>query len=419
MGSENAELSFAEAFLGRSGKSIFPGGFNRSSYAIAPRTKMLVSGSGYEVVDEDGRRLIDLNNNFTSLIHGNAHPEVVEAAIETARKGTSFGMPTFPEFEHATAMLERIPYMEQIRYMNSGTECVMTALRIARAATGRDVVVFVQNSYHGSSDPAALTGPSRDGIPEGVRKDVVTLPINRTDALAEVFAERGGQIATLVLDTMPNRAGLVPLEDEYLRTARELTTKHGALLISDEVISLRQSYHGSMVSRGVTPDMMTIAKIIGGGFPVGAVLGSVEVMAVLDPRRPGGFDHGGTLTGNPVTMRAGMKAMELFDEPAIERLNGLGDLFRSRLRETASRYGWDVRGAGSLSRLMPSDGAELPADAGKRLWFAAWARDVALTQNNLISLSTPMTEAVIEDVVARIGDAMAGVANGEPTPPLN
>lgn len=410
---ETSEAAFADVFKGSAGKSLFPGGFNRSTFALAPRTKMLVSGSGYEVIDEDGKRLLDFNNNFTSLIHGNAHPEVTAAAVQAAKRGSSFGMPNFAETDHAAALLERLPYMEQIRYANSGTEAIALAIRVTRAATKRDLVVFVDLAYHGSSDAAALAGPSGAGIPAGVREDVLTLPINDLESLQSLFDRRGEEIAAVILDTMPNRVGLIPLTREYIQRARSLTSQYGALLVSDEVISLRQSFHGSMHSLGVTPDLMTLGKIIGGGLPVGAVVGGSDIMSVLDPTRPGYVEHGGTFTGNPVTMRAGHKALELFTREEVNRLNGLGARMREHLH-AAEAFGWSIRGEGSLARILPNEQRGQTGAAAKRLWFSAYDRGLALTQNNLLAMSTPMDEAVIDDAAERLLDAVREVgAPGE------
>ncbi|WP_193241879.1 aspartate aminotransferase family protein [Streptomyces phaeolivaceus] len=405
--------SFAETFTGPGRRSLLPGGFGRSTFAIAPRVPMVMKGSGHWIFDEDGRRLIDLNNNFTALIHGHAHPEVTEAARQALADGASFGLPTAHELAHASTMLDRIRYMDQIRYCNSGSEAVMLAVRVARAVTGRDQVVFVRSAYHGTSDVALAPGGerSRRGVPEGVLRDTHDVGMNDLVGLRDVFAGHGRNISSLVLDPMPNRVGLVAATTEFLTEARRLCDEAGALLVADEVIALRQAYAGAVCAAGVVPDLLTVGKIIGGGLPIGAVLGREETMSRLDPFSPTGLEHGGTFSGNPVSMAAGAVGMRLFPRSEVDRLNGLGDLVRSSLAERLPVHGCEVRGSGSLLRVFPSEPGAL---GGKTfhttLWWEAYERGLLLTQNGLACLSTPMDEDVAHDIVDRLADAVAVTA---------
>jgi glutamate-1-semialdehyde 2,1-aminomutase len=399
--------SFAEVFTGPSGHSLLPGGYGRSTFAVAPRTPMVVRGSGCHLWDDTGRQLIDVHNNFTALIHGNAHPEVVEAMQKTVADGAAFGLPNMLEVHHAQMMLERLRYVDQIRYTCSGTEAVMLAVRVARAATGRDKIVFVRQAYHGHSDTALIPGGEKSsrGVPAGVKRDVIDVPVNDVDALETVFDENPGQIAAVFVDPIPNRAGLITVSAEFWRSARRLCSNTDTLLVSDEVIGLRLGYEGAAMALGIAPDLIVMGKIIGGGTPVGAVAGLAKHMSVLDPLQ-GGLEHGGTFSGNPVTMAAGLATMRLFTQAEVDRLNILGGRLRERLAAGIGEHGWEVRGGGSLFRAFP---AGLSRDDSKRaqtrMWWAAYDRGVLIAQNGQGALSTPMTEQIVDDVAERLVEA--------------
>ncbi|WNG87531.1 aminotransferase class III-fold pyridoxal phosphate-dependent enzyme [Mycobacterium sp. ITM-2016-00317] len=404
---------FAEMFTGPSGHSLLPGGFGRAMFAVAPRTPMAVRGCGCYLRDDAGRTVIDLNNNFTSQIHGNAHPEVTEAIQKAAAEGTSFGLPNMHEIEHASLMLSRLRYMDQIRYTNSGTEAVMLAVRLSRAATGRDKVVFVQNAYHGHSDVALIPGgpKSRRGIPQHVIDDTIEIGINDHVGLAEAFAGHGDKIAAVIIDTLPNRAGLIAVTEAFWQDARELTSRHGAVLVSDEVISLRLAYDGAGKSLGAAPDLMAMGKIIGAGLPVGAVTGRADLMGLLNSLQ-GGLEHGGTTAANPVTMAAGIATMRLYPAAEVDRLNRLGERVRTTLGAALDQHGWEVRGGGSLFRLFPK--GTTPQEAREQqvsVWWEAYERGIFLGQNTMGALSTPMTDDIVDDIIDRVADAVANLEN--------
>lgn len=404
--------TFGDMFRGPSGHSLLPGGYGRSMFAVAPRTPMVVRGYGCYLRDETGRELIDLNNNFTSLIHGNAHPEIVEAVSKAARDGMAFGLPNMVEIEHARLMLDRLRYVEQIRYANSGTEAVMLAVRIARAITGRDKVLFVRLGYHGHSDVALVPGGThaRRGVPAGVINDSIEVPVNDAAALTEAFDRHPNQIAAVIIDPMPNRAGLITVDVPFWQTARRLCTATDTLLVSDEVIALRLAYPGAAMALGITPDLLVMGKIIGGGTPVGAVAGPAQYMGILDGLA-GGLEHGGTFSGNPVTMAAGLASMRLYTASEVDRLNALGQRLRAALTAAVDQYGWDVRGGGSLLRPFPRDvSPEHTRAAQTALWWAALDRGVLLAQNTQGALSTPMNEHLIDDIAQRLSDAVGATS---------
>jgi glutamate-1-semialdehyde 2,1-aminomutase len=288
----------------------------------------------------------------------------------------------------------------------------MTALRVARASTGRDACIVVQDGYHGTSDVALCAGGERytRGVSQAVVDDVTVVPINDGDALRAAVEADPTRYAAVLIDLLPNRAGLISLTDEFVQTARDITSEHGIVLIVDEVISLRLGPHGLSGEYGITPDLATVGKIIGGGFPVGAVVGREQVMRELSVSRPDYLEHGGTFTANPVSMAAGAVSLQLLTADAIDRLNALGDAARRQVAEKVAHVGWEVRGRGSLFRPFPLGQAQMTQELRKRLWWAAYDRGLLLTQANCVALSTPMTEAVVIDVAERVADAVLAVA---------
>jgi glutamate-1-semialdehyde 2,1-aminomutase len=325
------------------------------------------------VFDADGVARIDCINNFTSMIHGHAHPAITEAVVRQAALGTAFGMPTESEIVLAETLCTRVASVEHVRFTNSGTEAVMMAIKAARAFTGRPKIAKCEGAYHGSYDYAEIsldTPPEywsandprpvaySRGTPEGVLNDVVAIPFNDIDASRELIRRNGASLAAILVDPMPNRAGLVPAEREYLRALRALANEVGAVLIFDEVITFRLGYNGAQEKFGVTPDLTVFGKIIGGGFAVGAVGGGRKVMGVFDPTegKPA-LPHGGTFSANPMTMRAGQVAMALLDEAAFAHLDRIGDKVRAGIDRAFETTGLTGRatGMGSLLRVHFTD----------------------------------------------------------------
>ncbi|WP_447337914.1 aminotransferase class III-fold pyridoxal phosphate-dependent enzyme [Klebsiella variicola] len=398
---------------GAKGFPLLPGGFGRSTYFTGQPTPYAVRGEGYKVWDDRGRELIDANNNFTVHIHGNAHPQLTEAATKAIEKGACWGIPNTYEWEHAELLLSRLPGMDQVRYTNSGTEAVMTAVRVARAATARDGVIMMNYGYHGSSDLALCTGGPqyRRGIPAGVSKDVTLVALNDLAALENAVAENPAHYAAIIIDVMPNRAGLIPATQEFIHGARALATRYGIVLIIDEVISLRLGYNGGISEFGITPDILTTGKLIGGGFPVGAFAGKEELMRLLDPTIASPLPQAGTFSGNPVSMAAGAESLRLLTPEVINTMNTLGNNARLSMHERVSDAGWEIRGKGSLLRAFPkAEGAYTP-ELQNKLWWAAYDRGVLLSPANLVALSSPMTTQVVADLAERLTDAILSVSD--------
>jgi len=413
------------ARLSRQARTVMPGGNSRTTVYMAPYPPYAAEGQGCWVVDADGDRRLDLLNNYTALIHGHAHQAVSEAAARRLARGASFAMPTPEEIELAALLAERVPSVEQARFTNSGSEAVMVAIKAARGFTGRPRIAKFEGAYHGSYDwaevslgsspanwgplEAPASTPYSRGTPASVLDEVVVLPFNHARLAAARIEREADSLAAVILDPVPNRVGLMPARAEFLAAMREVTAKHGILLIFDEVISFRVGYRGAQGAFGVYPDLTTFGKIIGGGFPVGAIGGRADVMAVFDPREgEPAVPHGGTFNANPVTMAAGLAAMRLMDGAAYARLDEMGETLRSGFRACLERAGASgaITGMGSLFRIHPgartfvdyrsavTDGAE--KQRLERLHRALLDHGVLISPTGLGCLSTAVSEAEIE-----------------------
>ena len=415
-----------------------PGGNTRTTVFMKPYPIYAERGEGCRVWDVDGNEFIDCINNFTSLVHGHAHPALIEAAIRQLSLGSAFGLPTESEIDLAELLASRLPSVDQVRFANSGTEAVMMALKAARAFTGRPKIAKCEGAYHGSYDYAEVSlDPTPElwghnapvsvayakGTPDNVLADVVTIPFNDTEAAVSLIREHGPQLACVLVDPMPNRAGLAPADQPYLEGLRQITREVGALLIFDEVITFRLGYGGAQGLWGIDPDLTTLGKIIGGGFPVGAIAGRREYMAVFDPRsgKPA-LPHGGTFSANPVTMRAGLAAMELLDKAAFARLDVIGEAVRTGIDEAFRRSGvpGGTVGLGSLLKIHFADrpirdyrsAYMTEQEAQRQAIFnrGLLNRGVLAAEYGLMALSTPMTDADIDTIVAAASEALAEVS---------
>lgn len=369
-----------------------PGGNSRTTLFVEPHPPYAVRGEGHRVVDADGHWVIDLQNNYTTLIHGHAHPQVVAAAGDALRDGTCVGLPSRHEIALAEHLSGRVAAGERWRFTNSGTEAVMFAIRLARAATGRQAIVRFRGAYHGSYD--AVVAASSPGIHDAMARESVVVEFGDVPGLREAMSTHGPRVAAVLFDAMPNRAGLCPASAAFATAVEAEARRHGALLIQDEVLTFRTDVGGLHTRYGLRPDIVTLGKVIGGGFAVGAVGGRADLMACFDPRRRDRVDHPGTFSANPITMRAGLATLRLFGGEEIDRLEALGD----RLRAELSAQGWRVTGLGSLLRVHVQD--------PQRLWWVLYRHGVLLANNGLACLSTPMTDAVVDTVI----DAFADVA---------
>ena len=354
-------------------RDVLPDGGSRSTIRMSPYTIFADHAQGALVHDVDGNRVVDFNNNYTSLIHGHAYPPVCEAVSRQVRRGSAYAFANVSELELAELLCGRVPAFEKIRFTNSGSEAVMNALKAARAFTGRPKIAKCEGFYHGSYDFAEVSlgnGPrewqAEDppataycvGTPPSVLDDVVVIPFNEPQHAERILEKHGGELACIMVDTAPLRLGALPVRQDFLAALEASARRHRMLLVLDEVVSFRLGYSGSQGLLGIAPDLTALGKIIGGGFPVGAVAGRSEAMSVFEAvdgaaRLP----HGGTFNANPVTMVAGRAAMADMTPDAFERLNALGEQTRLALAEVLSRAGLrgQVTGAGSLFRVFLHD----------------------------------------------------------------
>jgi glutamate-1-semialdehyde 2,1-aminomutase len=425
------------AELHEAARRVMPGGDTRTIAFHAPYPLAMEEGRGCVVVDADGNEYIDLLNNYTSLIHGHAHPAVTAAVAAQVGRGTAFPNPNASQTRLAEIVTGRVASVDLVRFCNSGTEAVMNALRAARAFTGRDLVVKMEGGYHGTfddvevsvhpdpRDPAAgdpgapLPTLDTPGVAANTLENVTVLPFNDVAAAERLFAERGGEIAAVVVEPVMGAGGMIPARRAYLEALRALTVGAGALLIFDEVMSFRLMPGGMQEHYRVRPDLTTFAKIIGGGFPVGGFGGRAAVMEQFDPARPAPLWQSGTFNGNLITMVAGVAAMEAYPASEVRRINALGDRLRGGLAAALVEAGvaGTVTGFGSFVGLhlgverVEDYRAAAAADKGlgRLLHLALLLEGVSCAPRMSWNTSTAMDEATIDDVLARFSRALSYV----------
>ncbi len=332
-------------------KRYIPGGVDspvRAFQAVGGTPVFLERGSGARIHDVAGREYIDYVGSWGPLIAGHAHPRVVKALTEQVKKGTSFGTPCELETGLARRVVERVPACEKVRFVSSGTEATMSAIRLARGATGRDRVIKVAGCYHGHVDSLLVNAgsgvmtlgiPGSPGVPEALASLTDVVPFNDVQAVAGVLESKPGQVACMIVEPIAGNMGVVPPTDGYLHRLRELTREHGVVLIFDEVMTgFRVDRGGAQALYDVDPDLSCFGKVIGGGLPVGAYGGRAELMDRVAPTGP--VYQAGTLSGNPLAMRAGIETLDILDEPgAYERLETVSRRLDEGLRAAAREAG--------------------------------------------------------------------------------
>ncbi|MBI4161094.1 MAG: glutamate-1-semialdehyde 2,1-aminomutase [Acidobacteria bacterium] len=415
-------------------RRLIPGGVNspvRAFRAVGGNPPFLRRGSGSRVWDVDGNEYIDYVGSWGPLILGHAHPAVVAAVREAAGKGTTFGAPCPAEVELAAAVAAAVPSVECVRMVNSGTEAAMSAIRLARAWTGRDGIVKAEGCYHGHADAllvragsgvATLGIPGSPGVPSAAVGTTRTVPFNDAEALEALLRREGKEIACVILEPVAGNMGVVPPRPGYLEAVRSLTERHGVLLILDEVMTgFRVAYGGAQARYGVRPDLTTLGKVIGGGLPVGAYGGRAEILARVAPE--GDVYQAGTLSGNPLAMRAGLATLERLRAPGFyERLETLSARLETGLRLVAqsARIPVRVNRVGSmLSVFFASDqvvdfatASESDPERFRAFFHAMLQRGVYLPPSPFESwfVSAAHTEEDIDATVARAEEAFREVA---------
>lgn len=421
-------ISKSAALYQRALKTL-PGGVSRNTVLRKPHPLYADFASGFRVTDIEGAEFMDFSNNMASLLHGHANPEVVAAVTAQLQRGTAFTLATEIEVEYAEYLCERCPSFEKLRFVNSGTEAVMGALKAARAFTGRPKIAKAEGAYHGLYDYAEVsqtTNPtlwgSEDhprsvpvsyGTPESALNDVVVIPYNDIDRALAILDEHKSELAAVLLDLMPHRVGLMKADADFIMALRKWTEENGTLLVYDEVVTFRSEYAGAQAWYDCKPDLTAIGKAIGGGFPVGALAGRADVMDVMNPLAEKVlFPHSGTFSANPITMVAGLTSMKLFDQAAVTRLNALTERTVKGLEAAIDRTGIDacVTGGGSMFRVHFKKQA--PRNYRETYATAEENRLVNLQLNHMFQagfmmintcagvLSTPMGEPEVDAFVA-------------------
>jgi glutamate-1-semialdehyde 2,1-aminomutase len=408
---------------------VLPCGNSRLTICYEPYTIYADVGRGCRITDVDGIERIDLWNNYSASIHGHCHPAIVEAISTQAGRVTASSMPTAVEISLAELLCERLPSFDKIRFVNSGTEAVMWAVRAARAYTGRIKVAKPEGGFHGGWDlvetsfasapenwgPANAPASTRfsSDTPQATLDDVVVLPFNDVENSRRLIDKHAHDLAAVLIDPIPARMGWIRATPEYLQMLREICTAKRIVLIFDEVFCFRVGYSGAQGLFGVTPDLTALGKIIGGGLPVGAFGGAEKFMSVFD--NSGGkppLQHGGTNNGNPVVMAAGLTSMNLLTQEQFVHLDALGERLRAGLRDIGARLKvpMQVQGIGSLAAFFLREAPlrnyrDLLADKSHLNTMKAFHRNM-LNAGSLLSpwgwfvCSTPMTSGDIDTVLA-------------------
>ena len=355
---EYRRLTPRSAALFKQGGGVLPGGDTRYSITTRPHPPYFERGEGPYIWDVDGNRRLDLNNNSTALVHGHSHPEIVAAARAQAAQGTAWGGHNPTEVDWAGIICDRVPSIERVRFANSGTEANMHMLKVARAFTGRDLVLKLDGAYHGTYDGfefAASAGsdgilPSTGGVPANLSANVILGRWGDAEGVAGLVRENAERLAAVILTPFRSAGGFAPPPDGFLETLRAVTANEGVLLLFDEVISLRLGMGGAQGRYGVIPDMTALGKLIGGGLPVGAFGGRADIMAVTDPLGDMKGALAGTFNANPMTAAAGVAGLRLLTPEVYEWIDHLGGLLREGLAGAVGEFGLplQVEGGGSL-----------------------------------------------------------------------
>lgn len=427
--------SRSEVLFGQA-REVMPSGYTRHMVVAKPYPHYADFGTGCRLVDVEGRSTIDFVNNFTALIHGHAKQEIVAVIAAQAGRLLSAILPTEWEVRLAELLVDRIPGVEQVRFTNTGSEAVMIAVKAARAYTGKPKIAKMEGGYHGQfdlieasfqprpdqwGDPARPTViPNNIGTPQSLLDELVILPLNDVENSRARLRAEANQIAAVILDPSRLQLGMVEPRADYVAMLREETARLGIVLIFDEVIALRHSYHGTQGLLGISPDLTTMGKIIGGGMPIGALGGSTEVMSVFDiesgePK----VKHSGTFTANPLSMAAGHTGMSLLTREAFADLAAKGDRLREGLERVRRELGivGRVEGRGSFSSLLMTDQPitnyrQLATVMGSGLQAKTLAYQKLLLAEGVLTMrggfvgSTPMTNDDIDFTIGAVRRAL-------------
>ena len=409
-----------------------PGGGTRNIAYFPPYPFYVTKGEGYYLYDADGNQYLDVQNNMTVLLHGNAHPKIVEALQEQAAKGTAHSAPLEEQYQLGKLLCDRIPSVEQIRFCNSGTEATMFTIRAARAFTGKRGLIKFEGGYHGSHDYVMInmdpdltadwipTPFVERGVSETLLQDVFVIPFNDLAAAEKIMKKHHKKIAALIIEPVMGYGGAATATFDYFHGLRALTKKYNILLIFDEVITFRLAMAGFQELSGVTPDLTALGKTIGGGLPIGAFGGRRDIMEQFNPMHPGYVMHSGTFSGNPMSMVAGKVALEMYDKVAVKKLDVLGKRLRKGLQKVFADLNVDCNVGGIQSIAFIQFPNKVPMNKKQVVFntipFLELSKylQVALAVQGLyvisrgvtgFMLSTIMDEGIIDEVVERFKKA--------------
>ncbi len=418
---------------GQRAKCYLPAGHTRASTQYPPYTTHLSAGQGCHIQDCDGNDYLDLLNNQTALIHGHAHPAIVAVIAEQLGRGSAFGSPSESLIALAQTICERTPSIDRVLFNNSGTEATLMAIRTARAFTGRTRIIKMDGGYHGSHDSVLVNmfadtrskalpqaSLSQRGIPKAQLQQTLIAPFNDLAAIMALFEQYGEEIAAVLVEPIPNAGGLVTPQEGYLAGLREITRRYGALLIFDEVATYRLGRGGYQEVAGVLPDLTALGKIIGGGFPIGAIGGRAAVMDLFDDgRTKEPLFMTGTYHGNSLSMLAGQAALSHYEQAEVQRINRLGRLLREGVNACCEELGLrgQATGYGSLVRFHWQDArieniaqasrAEQNAkDVAILLHLELLNRGILANLGEKFCISTPMNEEDINHTLRHIAESL-------------
>lgn len=359
------ELTPKSKALSEEGKRYLPGGDTRTSVYWSPYPLFMTHGKDCRLWDVDGTERIDFINNMTTLMLGHANPRVVQALQQQAPLGTAYAAPTEHQIRLAKILCERIPSLELVRFTNSGTEGTLNAIRAARAFTGKTKIAKAEGGYHGTHDIAEISvgvDPAKAGSPQrpmpvpaslglsgNILNEVIIIPYNDIEASRQIILENSDELAAVIVEPIMGSAGMIPAQKDFLLMLREITEQLGIVLIFDEVISLRVGPGGAQEQYGVTPDLTAMGKMIGGGLPIGGFGGKAEIMELYDPSQGPRVPHAGTFQGNPMTMVAGVSAMEQLTPDVYDRMGELGDRLRNGIRDVSTEFEVPIQATGTSS----------------------------------------------------------------------
>jgi len=409
-------------------EKYIPSGDTRAISYFSPYPTFGNVGSGCYLYDDDGNQYIDFLNCMTAAIHGHAHPAIVEAQIKQIHKGISHGIPCAAQRELAKILVDRVPSVEKVRFMNTGSEADLFAMRVARAYTGRSIILKIDGGYHGSSDYAQVNEISdiftenppnlflaSKGIPDDILKYMRVVDYNDLEAVERVMAAEGTEVAAIILEPVLGAGGGINPPNSYLQGIRRLADTYGSLLIFDEVISFRLSMGGRQLLAGVKPDLTVFGKIIGGGIPIGALGGNAAIMRLFDPRVQGNINQSGTFTGNALAMASGIASLKLITQPELDRIAGLAEKLSRIINRKITKLGINASALAIGSMLVMYGTREKVSNSREAvsalmnnkdflhfLFLEMLNRGVICLSRGLYSISTPMNDAIVEDAASRI-----------------